>query len=48
MEAVQSNCTRDKVTLSRVNHHQLLFGNWNILTLTEKELELVEKQSSIN
>jgi len=25
-----------------VNHHQLLFVNWNILTLTGKELELVE------
>jgi len=43
MEAAKSNCTRDKVAHSRVNHHQLLFGNWNILTLTRKELELVEK-----
>jgi len=31
----------DKVAHLRVNHHQLLFGNWNILT--EKELELMEK-----
>jgi len=39
--AAQSNRTRDKVTHSRVNHHQLLFGNWNILT--GKKLELVEE-----
>ena len=31
------------VAYSRVNHHQLLLGNWNILTLTGKELELVEE-----
>ena len=43
MEAVQSICTRDNVAHSRVNHHQLLLGNWNILTLTGKELELVEE-----
>ena len=43
MEAAQSICTRDNVAHSRVNHHQLLMGNWNILTLAEKELELVEK-----
>jgi len=43
MEAAQSNRTRDKVAYSRVNHHQLLFGNWNTLTLTGKELELVEE-----
>jgi len=42
MEAAQSNRTRDKVARSQVNHHQLLFGNWNILTLTGKELGLVE------
>jgi len=28
---------------SWINHHQLLFGNWNILTLTGKELELAEE-----
>ena len=28
---------------THVNHHQLLLGNWNILTLTGKELELVEE-----
>ena len=28
---------------SGVNHHQQLLGNWNILTLTGKELELVEE-----
>ena len=40
---MQSICTRDNVTHSWVNHHQLLLGNWNILTLTGKELELVEE-----
>ena len=43
MEAAQSICTRDNVAHSRVNHHQLLLGNWNILTLTKKELELFEE-----
>ena len=44
MEVAQSDyCSRDNVAHSRVNHHQLLLGNWNILTLTGKELELVEK-----
>ena len=43
MEAAQSICNRDNVAHSRVNHHQLLLGNWNILTLTEKELELIEE-----
>ena len=39
----QRICTEDNVAHWRVNHHQLLLGNWNILTLTEKELELVEE-----
>ena len=43
MEAAQSIPTRDNVAHSQVNHHQLLLGNWNILTLTGKELELVEE-----
>ena len=43
MEAAQSICTRNNVAYSRVNHHQLLLGNWNILTLTGKEQELVEE-----
>ena len=43
MEAAQSIRTRDNAAHSRVNHHQLLLGNWNILTLTGKELELVEE-----
>ena len=43
MEAAQNIRTRDNVAHSRVNHHQLLLCNWNILTLTEKELLLVEK-----
>ena len=41
VEAAQSIRTRDDVLHSRVNHHQLVLGNWNILTLTGKELELV-------
>ena len=43
MEAAQSIRTRDNVAHSPVNHQQLLLGNWNILTLTGKELELVEE-----
>ena len=43
MEAARSIRTRDNVAHSRVNHHQLLLGNWNVLTLTGKELELVEE-----
>ena len=43
MEAAQSIRTRDNVAHLQVNHHQLLLGNWNILTLTGKELELVEE-----
>ena len=43
IEAAQSIRTRDNVAHSPVNHHQLLLGNWNILTLTGKELELVEE-----
>ena len=27
----------------RKNHHRLLLGNWSVLYLTEKELELVEE-----
>ena len=43
MEAAQSICTRDNVAHSRVNHYQLLLGNWNILTLTGIRLKLVEE-----
>ena len=43
MEAAQSIHTRDNVAHSRVNHYQLRLGNWNILTITGKELELVEE-----
>ena len=43
MEAAQSIRTQDNVAHSPVNHHQLLLSNWNILTLTGKELELVEE-----
>ena len=35
--------TRDNVAHSRINHHQLLLGSWNIFILTGKELELVEE-----
>ena len=41
MEAAQSIRTRDNVAHSGVYHHQLLLGNWNILT--GKELEVVEE-----
>ena len=47
METAQSDRTRDNVAHSTVNHHQLLLGNRNILTLTERELELIEEASSI-
>ena len=43
MEAPQSIHTQENVAHSQVNRHQLLLGNWNILTLTGKELELDEK-----
>ena len=46
MDASQSIQTRDNVAHSRVNHRQLLLGNWNIsniFTLTGKELEMVEE-----
>jgi len=43
MEAEQHNSTKDKVMHSQVKHHQLLFSNLNILTLTAKELELVQE-----
>ena len=43
MEVAQSIHTRDNVAHSWANHHQLPLGNWNILTLTGKELELVEE-----
>ena len=43
MEAVRIIRTRYNVVHSRVNHDQLLLGNWNIFTLTRKELELVEE-----
>ena len=39
MKAAQSICTRHTITHSQVNYHQLLLGNWNILTFTGKELE---------
>ena len=43
MEAAQSIRIRDNVAHLRVNGHQLLVGNSNILTLTGKDLELVEE-----
>ena len=38
-----SNRTQIYVAHFRKNHHRLLLGNWNVLTLTEKELRLVEE-----
>ena len=29
------------------NHHRLLLGNWNVLTLTGKKLELIEKAKKL-
>ena len=39
----QSNRTEGYVAHFRKNHRILLLGNWNVLTLTGKELELVEE-----
>ena len=47
MEAAQSIPTRNNVAFSLVNYHQLLLSNWNILTITGKELELDRKQNGI-
>ena len=41
--AAQSIHTQGNVARSRDKHHQMLVGNWNVLTLTGKELELVEE-----
>ena len=38
-----SNSTQSYVAHLRKNHHILLLGKWNVLILTEKELELVEE-----
>ena len=43
IEAAQGIRTQDNVAYSRIDHHQLLLCNWNILTLTGKKLELVEE-----
>ena len=40
---VQSNCIQGYVTRFWKNHHRLLLDNWNIFTLSGKELELVEE-----
>ena len=42
-KTVQSNCTQSYVAQFQKNHHGLLLGNWNDLTLLRKELELVEE-----
>ena len=42
-KTAQSNCTQGYVAHFRKNHHRLLLGNWNVLTLTKKELELVKE-----
>ena len=38
----RSNHTQGYIAHFRKNHHKLRPGNWNILTLTKKDLELVE------
>ena len=43
MDAAHCIRTRDNAAHSLVNHHQLMWGNWNILTLKGKALELVEE-----
>ena len=43
LKTAQSNCTQGYVAHFRKNHHRLLLGNWNVLTLTGKELKLVEE-----
>ena len=39
----QSNPTQGYVAHFRKKHHRLLLGNWNVLTLTGNQLELVEE-----
>ena len=43
LRTAQSNHTQGYVAHFRKNHHRLQLGNWNVLTLTGKELELVEE-----
>ena len=38
-----NNRTQGYVADFRKNHHRLLFGNWNVLTLIGKELKFVEE-----
>ena len=40
---MQSNRTQGYVAHFRKNQHRLLPGNWNVLTLTGKKLELVKE-----
>ena len=42
----QSNCTQGNVAHFQKNHHRLLLDNWNVLTLTGKELELLEEATT--
>ena len=39
----QSNYTQSYVAHFWKIHHKLLLGNWNVLTITRRELELVEE-----
>ena len=39
----QRNCTEGYVAHFRKKHRKPLLGNWNVLTLTGKEMELVEE-----
>ena len=39
----QSNLTQDNVAHSRHHYHKFHLGNWNVYTLTGKEVELVKE-----
>ena len=39
----QSNCTQSYLAHFRENHHKLLLGNRNVLTITNKVMELAEE-----
>ena len=43
LRTAQGNRTQGYVANFRKNHYKLLPGNWNVFTLTGKELELVEE-----
>ena len=43
LRTAQGNNTQGYAAHFRINHHKLLFGNWNALTLAGKELKFVEE-----